>query len=170
MKQKRTIRILLINNKNELLLMRVVDPSTTSLDKKSRAAFWCTIGGKIEQGETIQQAACRELFEETGLTENDVILGPIVWYGIHQMIISGIHVELDEKFIVVRLNSNKKIVQDNFTENERNVVTNMEWLSHSKIINASEPIFPAILKTHLKDILSGEYPASPLFMDLSLEP
>lgn len=125
MLQRNTIRILLINQDKSLLLMRVVDPTTTGLDKKSRSAFWCTIGGKIENGETIEQAASREIFEETGLTKEDIILGPIVWYGRHQMIISGQHVELDEKFIVAHLNSNKQLTQDNFTENEKSVVTNL---------------------------------------------
>lgn len=170
LKRKKTIRILLISQENKLLLMRVVDPSTTGLDKKQRNAFWCTIGGKIEQGETLQQATYRELFEETGLNSDDVELGPIVWYGIHQMIISGQHVELDEKFIVVFLKSDKQVHQENFTANEKNVVTHTEWLGLDEILTHQEPIFPAIFKTHLADILAGKYPKQPLLVDLSLQP
>ena len=90
MNNRRTIRILLLNAKQELLLMRVVDPTTTALDKKSRGAFWCTIGGKIEANENIENAMYRELFEETGLLPQDVEVGPTVWYGTHRMIISGV--------------------------------------------------------------------------------
>jgi 8-oxo-dGTP pyrophosphatase MutT (NUDIX family) len=170
MKKKNTVRILLLNDKNQLLLMRVVDPSTTRLDKKPRPAFWCTIGGKIEPGETIEQAAVRELFEETGFTSNDVILGPIVWHGLHQMIISGEHIELNEKFIVARTTTTKQVLQDNFTENEKSVVTHLEWLSLNEIINHSEAIFPAVLKTHLEPILDNNYPPEPEWVDLSLQP
>lgn len=170
MKKKTTVRILLINNNHELLMMRVVDPSTTRLDRKPRPAFWCTIGGKIEQGETLEQAAYRELFEETGLHASDVELGPIVWYGVHQMIISGVHMELDEKFIIMHLKSNKELNQDNFTQTEKNVVTNLQWLDLNAILSHHEPIFPAIFKTHLADVVAGRYPKQPLRVDLSLQP
>ena len=170
MLQRKTVRILLINQDKQLLLMRVIDPTTTGTDKKPRSAFWCTIGGKIESDETVEQAASRELFEETGLTQEDVKLGPIVWYGLHQMIISGNHVELDEKFIVANLTSNKQVTQDNFTENEKSVVTHLEWLSLADIVNYSEPIFPAILKTELADILNVNYPVAPKWVDLALQP
>ncbi len=170
MKHKKTVRILLLNKERKLLLMRVIDPSTTRLDKKQRNAFWCTIGGKIEQGETLQQATYRELFEETGLDADDIELGPIVWYGVHQMIISGEHVELDEKFVVAHLKSDKPLHQENFTANEKNVVTHTEWLSLAEILMHQEPIFPAIFKTHLSDIVTGKYPHHPLQVDLSLQP
>ena len=170
MLQRNTIRILVINQGKRLLLMRVVDPTTTRLDKTYRPAFWCTIGGKIENGESIEQAATRELFEETGLTMEDVTLGPVVWYGRHQMIISSQYVELDEKFIVATLKSNKQVVQHNFTENEKSVVTHLEWLSLPEIINHQEPVFPAILKTKLADVLNMHYPLEPEWVDLALQP
>ncbi len=170
MLKKNTIRILLINPRNELLLMRVVDPSTTNLDKKSRGAFWCTIGGKIEAGETVHTAALRELFEETGLKESDVTVGPIVWHGLHEMIISGQHMELNEQFIVMHTNGDKAIVDDNYTDGEKAVVTGMQWLSLDTILKSVEPIFPAILKQHLTPILTADYPATSMWVDLSLQP
>lgn len=170
MLKRSTIRILLINQDKQLLLMRVVDPTTTGIDKKSRAAFWCTIGGTLEIGESIEQAAYRELYEETGLIKEDIILGPIVWHGNHEMIIRHQHVELDEKFIVAHLNNNKEVTQDNFTDNEKFVVTHLKWLSLADIINNPEPIFPAILKTELADILNMNYPVAPKWVDLALQP
>lgn len=167
--KRQTIRILLINQENRLLLMRAVDPTTTGMDRAARAAFWCTIGGKLEEGETLAQAAARELYEETGFTTDDVIFGPIVWYGRHEMIISGRHIELDEKFIVAYVKNNKHISHHNFTANEKSVVTNAEWLSLYEIINHIEPIFPIILKTKLADVLNKNYPLEPEWVDLSLQ-
>lgn len=169
MNKRKTIRILLLNANNDLLLMRVVDPTTTALDKKSRGAFWCTIGGKIEANESIQDAMYRELFEETGLLPQDVELGPIVWYGTHRMIISGIETELEETFIVV-FAINTIISTENFTENEKSGVTHLEWLSLEQILNHKEIIFPVIFKDHLSDIVNGKFPDKPIEVDLSLLP
>lgn len=55
--------VILINNKNELLLQ---------LRKDNRC--WGLSGGSMEIGETLEQVAKRELFEETGLTANSLTL------------------------------------------------------------------------------------------------
>lgn len=52
---------LIINEKNELLILQ-----RSSLDD-FQAGKWCLPGGKVDAGETFEQAAYRELFEETGL-------------------------------------------------------------------------------------------------------
>ena len=66
------------------------DPSTTAKDGKYHGKFWFTVGGKIESGETIIQAAIRELYEETGLEHKDVEFGPVVWFGEVELVLSGV--------------------------------------------------------------------------------
>jgi len=165
---RRSIRILLLNPENKLLLMRVVDPTITDLDRKIRPAFWCTIGGSLEPGEVIEDALARELYEETGLTLHDVTLGPIVWHGKHEMILSGTLTLMEEYFIVARTDKNN-ISTNNLTDTEKKVVTNLNWLAYDEIINHHEEIYPAILKTHLPSIIAGNYPTLPLEVDLSIK-
>lgn len=131
--------------------MRVVDPATMGLDKKSRDAFWCTPGGSIEANETIEEAIVRELFEETGLNIDDVQVGPFVWHGKHRMIIRGQETEMDEQFIVLHI-VKQELSTANFTDEEKKVVTGLSWLSYDEILNHHEAIFPAVLKSHLPDI------------------
>ena len=55
--------ILVINEMDEVLLV-----------KRSDNAKWAVPGGGVEIGETVEQTAKRELFEETGLIANSIVL------------------------------------------------------------------------------------------------
>ena len=56
-------RVLLLNKNNELLLVA-----------NSKKRNWFTPGGRAEPEETLEQAAIRETYEETGLTVKDLKL------------------------------------------------------------------------------------------------
>jgi len=59
----------------------VVDDGRVLLIQRGRGALtgkWAVPGGKVHLGETLEEAAIREVKEETGL---DVRLGGVVWVG-----------------------------------------------------------------------------------------
>lgn len=64
----RVANVLLQNDKQQILLLR---RSAKLLD----AGKWGLAGGLIDANETPLSAACRELAEETGIQEGDIILG-----------------------------------------------------------------------------------------------
>ena len=160
-----SIRIILINPDNEILLMCANDPKTTSTDGTYNGRFWFTIGGEVEPEETDIQAAVRELHEETGLTQADVEFGPIVWFGSCDLVLSGTLKRLNQKFIVAHTN-NKNISMDNFTESEKSVIERMEWFSLDKIKNHQDIIYPVGIDGYLPSILECQYPMQPIEIDL----
>jgi 8-oxo-dGTP pyrophosphatase MutT (NUDIX family) len=69
-KVRRTVRVVLVDEQQRVLLGLVRDPSTGH-------TIWTAPGGGIEAGESPVTAAHREVAEETGLTGID--LGPEIW-------------------------------------------------------------------------------------------
>jgi len=169
MKDHKSVRILLINKKKELLLMKAHDPSTTRTDGKYNGHFWFLIGGEQEPGESLLQTAKRELFEETGLKEEDYEIGPLVWTGDFKLILSGTPRQMKQKFIVVKTEK-EEISTDHFTENEKKVVKEMKWFSLEEIKSSQEIIYPINLKDKLEDILEERYPEIPFDIDAGKNP
>jgi len=56
-----TARVLPVNAEGQVLLLFGCDPA------RPDSPYWFTIGGVVEPGETLEQAAVRELREETGI-------------------------------------------------------------------------------------------------------
>lgn len=158
---RRTVRVLLLNTCNELLLMCVEDFDISTLDGKRNKRFWCTIGGAIDCNETVEQTALREIFEETEIEESAIKLAPVVWHSKADVIFKGKPTHLDELFIVA-----KKHIKDVFlckpTQDEQAAVKKLQWFSLEDIKQSSEIIFPVNLAKLLPDVLLGYYPKKPV--------
>ncbi|NGX54553.1 MAG: RNA pyrophosphohydrolase [Chlamydiae bacterium] len=166
---RNSINLLLLNEKKQLLLMCADDPTTTTVDGKYHGRFWFPIGGKIEPGESLEEAALRELFEETGLAPEEVELGPIVWFGEFDLVLSGTPTRLKQRFIVAKTRQNS-VSLSNLTQEEQAVIQKTAWFSLEEIKNCPDVIYPVLLPQYLPDILSGNYPAQPLEIDLGTQP
>ena len=65
-------RVLPVSPDGEVLLLQDQDPTYPGVLR------WGTIGGALDPGETHEQAAVRELYEETGLVADPAALTPAV--------------------------------------------------------------------------------------------
>lgn len=169
MNVRRSVKILLFNDKKELLLICVEDPKTSAVDGTHQKRFWAPVGGGIDPGETMLEAAVRELEEETGLTEGDVTFGQHVWFGQFDYLFLGERFTAKQDFIIAHTKKTE-INFDNLTEEERIIVTDARWFSVEDLKNCKDTVYPVILADLLPDILHGKYGQEPVEVDLAKQP
>jgi 8-oxo-dGTP pyrophosphatase MutT (NUDIX family) len=149
-------RALLIHD-SKLLLMHVCLPDRS---------FWCTVGGGMDPGETVEDAVKRETYEETGFTAQDVVWQKPVWYGEHIRTWNG--VETINKTTFVLGHALKTTIHPAaLTDWEKRHVKEFKWWSVQEMETTAEFIVSPNLIEHIKPIMRGEVPDTPLQINMN---
>lgn len=136
MRQRNAARLLVINPSNQVLLFRFQHQG----DALNGRDYWATPGGGVEEGESFEAAAIRELLEETGLQVNNV--GTCVAErNFTMMLPSGETVLSVEHYFVVRAAS-EQLSRDGWTADEARVMTEHKWWSVAELKETSETVWP----------------------------
>lgn len=115
-------------------------------------AFWYPPGGRIEEGETPQQAAQRELREEIGV---DIEVGPLVLRCRARFVYRGQRYDQDEWHFVAHADRPDKLVSRQ-GDNETAAVAAHRWWSLADLEATREAIFPDGLTEVLGRVMQGE--------------
>lgn len=146
-----TARVLLIDDLDRVLLFRGESDADGS-------GFWFPVGGGVEPGETTQQAAVREVLEETGLS---IDLGPEVWTRRHVVAWAGTTFDVRERWFLTNVDA-FDIDTSGFTPDEHRMVTRHAWWSLDELDAATERLVPADLAARLRELLRVGPPPHPV--------
>ena len=137
-KHRETARIMLLNGDGELLMMNTHWDPGTGLPPR-----WLTPGGGIDPGESILEAAVRELFEETGLEVSPEALGELVTSIPFKMVWANGQYETGiAHFYKLTLADDFSLSDANWTNDEHRDVIEWRWWEPRALIASGERVGP----------------------------
>ena len=155
MRRRLTVRVLLIDAAGRVLLMKGRLPSDPTA-----AGAWFTVGGAVEAGETILEAAAREIAEETGLA--GVELGPVVWRREGALPMAGGEpVLFDEHYVWARCVGGEPS-RAGWNAVETALVLDIRWWTTADLRASGAPVHPHALADLLDQLAAEGPPPAPL--------
>ena len=143
---RETARVLLLDAENRIFLLKTHFDPEVQLPPR-----WITPGGGIDHGEGIQQAAIRELAEETGIRATPEQIGELIWQTEGQWLWGdqiNFHSYIDYFF---QLKVEGFELDDSaWTDDERRDVLEYRWWKLSDLIDSGELVGPSGLVEFLK--------------------
>jgi 8-oxo-dGTP pyrophosphatase MutT (NUDIX family) len=151
--RRRVSRVVLLDPADRILLMQGFEPAEPSV------TWWFTPGGGVEGAESLEDAALREVAEETGIT--GMRLGPVLWERTCSFLFDGRRWEQDEWYWLGRTDT-VGVDTSGQTELERRTVSQLRWWTCGELLRTRETVYPTRLAGLLRTLLDEGPPLSPI--------
>jgi 8-oxo-dGTP pyrophosphatase MutT (NUDIX family) len=146
---RRSARVILVDRSGRLLLFQSED-------------FWFTPGGGIEDGESITDAAVRELWEETGLRIEPDQLGPIVAETSGYADLGWARGRFHDSFYFHCAPDGFAVDTSGWLPLEASTMSGHRWWTLDEVEAAAKNVFPWELAPLTRGLLAGELPDVPV--------
>jgi len=131
--RREAVRVILLDREGRTLLFRGGDPDP----------YWFTPGGGLDEGEDLEAAARREVWEEVGLRFGD--LGPPLASEEIEFVFDGRKICQGQTYFRVRLDDIHEVSTSGWTDLEVRCVSAHRWWTRAEIESTQERIFPVDL-------------------------
>jgi len=146
---RRSARVILADSAERLLLFQSED-------------FWFTPGGGIEPGETLEQAAIRELWEETGLRLSPDELGPVVAETSGYADLGWASGMFHDAYYFHRAPDGFAVDISGLQPVEASTTAGHRWWTVDEVEAAPCNVYPFGLGPLARDLLAGKVPETPV--------
>ena len=123
--------------------------------------FWLSVGGALERGETLVQAAARELHEETGLSVDPAGLGAPIGTSLIEFTSFGVLPVTQHQTYFAVAAPGATVSLHGLGAVERLTIAGHAWLSADDLAARAEPVSDPELPRLMRAAVAAAYPAAP---------
>jgi 8-oxo-dGTP pyrophosphatase MutT (NUDIX family) len=143
---RRAARVLLLDPDGRVLMLHGWDPARPS------HTYWFTVGGGLEPGETLLEAALREAFEETGLRFSEAdLVGPVRTDTV-SFPFDGQWFSQEQAFFVART-ADTAVDLSRLNDVEQGCIDEARWWSLDALSRTAERFYPPDLPSLLREVV-----------------
>jgi len=141
---------MLLDPDNRVLMLRIHDSAAQRSMSLPGPDFWLLPGGGVEPGELYEEAAVREVFEETGISK--LTPGPCVWTAEHTTSwFDGAPIHIVERYFVARVAGELAVTFARHEPLEAATTVGYQWFTAGEI--AKRQAYESFLPLGLPELL-----------------